>query len=170
MWKTWISGILGLGLMACAGAAASEPDHSRADRRPSGSGIWDRTLAAGTLIEATICNTPGGPLTALVSADVRNGGRWVVIPAGSAVGLRLAPDGRVGGTRPARAALALDVTSVTVAGRVYPLSATIEPAPGRVAVVVASGTRILFVLPEGLTVSLVASSLDAPIALTPRSC
>jgi hypothetical protein len=175
MWKTWLTGLAGLGVMACAGVAASEPERRPADRQPSGSRIWDRTLTAGTLIEATICNTPGGPLTATVTADVRNGGRWVVIPAQSAVGLRIASAGPGAGKR----RIALDVTSVTVAGQVYPLSATIELAPGREAVVVAPGTRILFVLPDGLTLarqragsdSVVASSLDAPpIARPARSC
>jgi hypothetical protein len=50
----------------------------------------------------------------------------------------------------------LDVTSVMVRGQEYPLNATmeLEPAAGRRAagdVVVAAGTRILFVLPEGFT-------------------
>jgi hypothetical protein len=142
--------MLGLGLMACSGAAAREPD---ADRWQLGNRALDRTLVVGTLIEATIHGS-GEALTATVSTDVRNASGWVVIPAGCPVGLRIAGRGL------------LDVTSVTVWGQVYPVSATVEVT--RVAVV-PPGTRILFVLPEGLTVERrfkdaslqIASSFDA---------
>jgi hypothetical protein len=96
----------------------------------------DRTLVAGTLIQATIHgarrDTPGATLTATVSADVTNAHRSVVIPAGCLVRLSIARRGP---------AMVLEVTSVRVEGQVYPVSAT----------AVASGTRILFVLPEGFT-------------------
>lgn len=147
--------MLGLGLVACSSAAAREPDHRDADRWPFGNRALDRTLVVGTLIEATIHsplswrrNKPGAPLTATVSADVRNGHGRVVIPAGCPVGLRIALRGSPANTSQAGAKLLLDVTSVTVWGQVYPVGATVELTP----VAEARGTRVLFVLPEGLTV------------------
>jgi len=157
MSRTLLAGMLGLGLMACSGAAAGEPEHGHADRWHLGNGALDRTLVVGTLIEATIQDSlswrrtkPGATLMATVSADVKNAHHWVVIPAGSPVGLRIAQ------WRPAThksqpdAKMALDVTSVTVWGQVYPLSGTVELTP----VAVAPGTRILFVLPEGFTAAM----------------
>ena len=136
MSRMLLAGMLWLGLEACSSAAAREPVRRDADRRPLADRALDRTLVAGTLIQATIHSsrrdTPGATLTATVSADVTNAHRSVVIPAGCLVRLRIARRG---------AATLLDVTSVTVGGQVYPVSAT----------AVARGTRILFVLPEGFT-------------------
>src|ERR1041384_3064544 len=108
MWRTWLAGILTLGLVACSGAAASEPQLARAEPWRPGDGTWDRTLAVGTLIEATTCNELDGTLTAMVSGAVRSARRWVVIPARSPVGLRVVP-GR-------RAAIAPDITPVPIQG------------------------------------------------------
>src|SRR4029077_4365567 len=137
---------------------------------------------------------PGAPLTATVSADVKNAHRWVVIPAGCPVGVRIALLGPATNKSQADADMVLlDVTAVTVWGQVYPVSATVEVTPMAVRgvvreVVVAPGTRILFVLPEGLTVERprgevqdvyasalsrlrVASSFDAqPIRAPAHSC
>ena len=166
MSRTMLAGMFGLGLMACASAAAREPEHRDADRPQLGSRALERTLLVGTLIEAKIQdsplwrrNKPGEPLMATVSADVRNAHRWVVIPAGSPVGLKMGKWGAATNrTRADAATIALDVTSVTVSGQVYPVSATValtpvalDQATGAV-VMVAPGTRILFVLAEGLTV------------------
>lgn len=165
MSRTAFAGMLGLGLAACLSAAAGEPALSNADRRPRGSPALNRTLVVGTLIEATIHsplpwgrNQPGETLTATVSADVRNAHRWVVIPAGSRVGLRIAPRGPAATRGQAHATMVLDVTSVTVWGQIYPVSATVDVTPvaggwaSRKVVGRASRTRILFVLREGLTV------------------
>ena len=148
-----LAGMIGLGLTACSGALAGEPEH--AERWQLGHRALDRTLVVGTLIEATI--QPGAPLTATVSADVKNAHRWVVIPAGCPVGVKIALLGLAADKSQADAKMLLDVTSVTVWGQVYPVSATVEVTPMAVRgvvreVVVAPGTRILFVLPEGLTV------------------
>jgi hypothetical protein len=113
------------------------------------------------LIEATIPSsisgrrhTPGETLTATVSADVRNAQRWVVIPAGCPVGLRIAVWGPTTNQSQPDAPLLLDITSVTVWGQEYPVRATVEvmPRPRREVGAVGPRTRILFVLPEGLTV------------------
>jgi hypothetical protein len=167
MSRAVLRGALVLGLMACSSVAAREP----------GDRALDRTLVAGTLIEATIqdalswrCNKPGATLTAIVSADVSNGRRWVVIPARSPVALRIAPAGRGPVTNKSQAdvRIALDVTSVTVSGQAYPVSATVDLTLAAVRwashdVVVAPGTQIRFVLPSGFTISrrLIASSFDA---------
>jgi hypothetical protein len=157
--------MLGLGLVACSIATAREPEHRDADRSPLGTRALDRTLVAGTLIEATIPSslaarrhTPGETLTATVSADVRNAQRWVVIPAGCPVGLRIAVGGPATNKSQADATLPLDITSVTVWGQTYPVNATGELTPrsvrgtSRTVGAGVPGTRILFVLPEGLTV------------------
>ncbi len=165
MSRTLLAGMLGLGLVACSSAVAREPEHRDADRWPLGNRALERTLVVGTLIEATIHslpsghrNKPGATLTATVSADVRNAHRWVVIPAGCLVGLRIPLRGPVANRSQADTQMLLDVTSVTVWGQVYPVSATVEWTPAAVReasremVLVAPGTRILFVLREGLTV------------------
>src|ERR1043166_4802075 len=94
--RTVLAGMFGLGLGACSTAVAREPEHRSADR-PFGDRAVDRTLVVGTLIEATIDSAlswrrakPGDTLTATVSADVKNARRWVVIPAGCPVGIRVA--------------------------------------------------------------------------------
>ena len=174
--------MLGLGLMACSYAAAREPEHRDADR-PYGNRALDRTLVAGTLIEATIHSAlswrgtkQGDTLTATVSADVKNAHRWVVIPAGCPVAVRIALWEPADDQNRAEAKMLLEVTSVTVWGQVYQVSATAESAP----VVVAPGARILFLLAEGLTVERpadepsaleVASSLDSQRLSAPvHSC
>jgi hypothetical protein len=156
MSKTLLAGMLALGLAACASAAAKEPAHRDADQ-PFGKRALERTVVVGTLVQATIHTAlswrhdrPGETLAATVSADVTNAGRWIVIPAGSPVGLTIREWGST--------ALLLDVSSVTVWGQVYVVRATVELTPlGGVLptgsdVVVAPGTPILFVLSEGITV------------------
>jgi len=148
------AGMLGLGLAACSSAVAREPDRRDAELWPFGSRAVDRTLVAGTLIQATIHGSlswrhkkPGETLTATVTADVRNAQRWIVVPAGCPVGLRIALLGPVAKSQ-ADARLLVDVTSVTVWGQVYPVTATVALTP----VAGAQETRILFVLSEGITV------------------
>jgi hypothetical protein len=150
--------MFGLGLVACSRIVAREPEHA------NGSRALDRTLTVGTLVEAKLQASPpwrrkkpGETLRATVSANVKNARGWVVIPGGCVVGLRIAR--RSSATKNGEAGdanVALDVTSVTVEGQVYPLSTTAEFAPavvGRMSrdTLARSGT-ILFVLPEGLTV------------------
>jgi hypothetical protein len=144
MSRMLLGGMLWLGLGACSSAAAQEPDRRDADRWPLVDRALDRTLVAGTLIQATIHSsllrrgTPGAPLTAAVSADVTTAHRWVVVPAGCVAGLRIA---RPGADDAARCHLRAG------RGGRYPLSAPIEVVP----VAGARGTRILGVLPEGFT-------------------
>jgi hypothetical protein len=165
MSRTLFAGMLVLGLMACSSVAAREPERGGGYGNV-GHRALERTLVAGTLIEATIegarswrRNPLGETLTAIVTADVRNAHRWVVIPAGSPVGLRVAHWRRPTDRTQADARLTLEVLSVTVRRRLYLMSERVEvtPAPVRQpsgeVVVVAPGTRILFVLSEGFTVA-----------------
>lgn len=159
MSRTVLATMLALGLVACSSVGAKEP-------KP-GDGALDGTLVAGTLLEATIAGSrsrrfylPGEMLTATVSADVTNAVRWVVIPAGSPVGLRVAHWGPATSESPAAATITLELHSVTVWGRLYPVRAaaaltavTIYP-PGGEVMVVAPATRILFVLSEGFTATM----------------
>ncbi len=146
-----LAGILALGLIACTPAAATEK--------------W--TLGAGTLVEARLRDSLSSrgknaaeTLTATVSADVTNARGQVVIPAGSVVGLRISQYGVI--VNRADRTYPLNVTFVTVRGRMYPVSAKVEsvtivgPA-GTIYraspdVVVMPGTLILFSLPQPLTV------------------
>jgi len=130
-----LAGMLVLGFTACTTAAGNEPAREA-------STAMDRTLAVGTLVEATIENGPswrgkplGESLIAMVNADVLNADDRVVIPMGSPVGLKVV------GWRPP--SLTFKVLSITVARRLYPMRETV--------VVVGSGTRIAFVLSEGFT-------------------
>jgi len=154
MSRTMFVGLLGLGLGACAVADAREPGGPNDSSWTLEHRVLDRSLAAGTLVEATSRDLPSGhrshpgdPLSATVSADVRNASRWIVIPAGSVVELRVAsrkprPDSSSG-------TWLLDVTSVTVSGQAYPVRATGEVTA--VAAAPRGETRILFVLEEGFT-------------------
>jgi len=124
-----------LALTACSSVAAKEPE------REAGGALL-RTLVVGTLVEATIeegrswrRNPLGETLIAMVNADVRNAYDRVVIPAGSAVALKV--------VRWRSPNLTFKVVSVTIARRLYPMGETV--------VVVGSGTWIAFVLSEGFT-------------------
>jgi len=156
-------GMLALSLMACSSVVAREPQLDARDAK-LGVRALDRTLVAGTLIEVTVedararrRNPRGDTLTATVSADVKNGHRWVVIPAGSPVGFRIARGGPARYVSQADAQITLEMLSLTVRDRLYPLRAAVALTslavyqPSGEAVVVAPGTRILFVLSEGFT-------------------
>jgi hypothetical protein len=163
MSRTVGTAMLMAGLMACSSVAAREPERD-AGSGDLGDGVLQRTLVAGTLIEATIedsrswrRNPLGETLTASVNADVRTVGDWVVIPAGSLVGLRIAHWRRPTIKSEADARLTFAVVSVTVRRQQYPMRETVEMTPmaGRQSrgelVAVASGTRIWFVLSKGFT-------------------
>lgn len=161
--RTVRAGMLVLGLMACSSVAAREPERDAGNGTPGDRAV-DRTLVAGTLIEAQIedsrswrRNPLGETLTATVSADVTNARRSVVIPAGSPVGLRIAHWRPASNRNQADARITLEVLSVTVRRRRYPVRASVELTPvavrqqsGEVAAV-PPGTRILFVLSERFT-------------------
>ena len=169
MAKAVLAGMLVLGLAACTDGAAKVAR----DGAPS-----EQLLVGGTRVTATIqdslssrTNKAGDTLHAIVSGDVRGPHGGVVIPAGSSASLTIAllepgsdqvnPEGR----------LSLVVSSVTVNGEQYPVSADLDPVPhhlqvrtastdqdpgGRSArrdVVVSAGTPIVFALTNSLKVS-----------------
>ena len=153
MGTTARTGLLLLGLLACSPAAANQ----QRDLHPP-----QRTLAAGTLIQATTQdslssrrNLTGENVTALVSGDVEGAHGHVVIPAGSRVVLRIAQVETATNKRQHDARMVLDVTSLAVRGREYPVRIRVVSTLVHRAsrdVVVPPGTALLFVLPQPLTV------------------
>jgi hypothetical protein len=132
MSKTLLAGMLILGLVACSPASGKDAD-GRTGQVVNTSPA-QRTVGEGTRIEATIDdalssrhNKAGETLTATVSADVRDGNGHVVIPAGSSVGLTIAQLEPATNKSQHDGKLALDVTSVTVRGRVYRVSTRLDP-------------------------------------------
>lgn len=134
MSKSYLLGLLAIGLVACGEGAAKEVPGG-AGRATGGSNTpATRSLASGARVNATIqnalssrTNKPGETFQAIVSGDVTNARGTVVIPAGSTVTLtinqiepgsdQVRPEGR----------LSLVVSSVTVGGRSYPLEANLDP-------------------------------------------
>jgi hypothetical protein len=168
-----VLGLFVLGLLACSPAAANE---NTVANRSFAQQTAQRTLVAGTLIQATTQgslssrrNKAGETLTALVSGDVEDERGQVVIPAGSRVALRIARLAPATSPSQAGGKIALDVTSLTVRGQEYPLRIRVEPphmlqGRGVTAGEVEKqdgGTVILFVLPQTLTVA-------TPLGVRPR--
>ena len=153
MKKTLITGLAVLALAACGGktddaskqnatiVAGGDTAISRAKtsapRSPAPAPApASHTLASGTTVGGSIqsalssrTNKPGEAVHASVSGDVKDSRGNVVIPAGSMINMTIdklepgsdevRPEGR----------LMLNVNSVTVNGREYPVSATIGPVP-----------------------------------------
>lgn len=152
MSRALLAGILALGLAACLPPAVKQQ--------------W--TLVGGTLFEARLRDSLAWrdknsteTLTATVTENVTNARGQVVIPAGSIVVLRIAQYGVV--RRRADQKYSLNVSSVTVRGRVYPVNVKVDPVTTVVMaraisrtnrdVVVMPGTLIMFSLPLPLTIS-----------------
>ena|SRR5665213_4222037 len=169
MKRVILTGMAVLALAACTkGAANAAPQSAPAEQ----------ALAGGTRVRATIqdavssrSNVKGDTLRAIVSGNVNGAHGGVVIPAGSSAKLTIAllepgndqinPEGR----------LALVVSSVTINGEEYPVTADLEPVPhhlevrstpaheakgsqgARRDVVVSAGTPIAFALTNSLKVS-----------------
>jgi hypothetical protein len=163
MTKAMVAGMLALGLAACATDGAKE-----AQAVPI-----ERSLASGTRVKATIqdamssqTNKAGQTLHAIVSGDVKGPRGGVVIPAGSSATLTIVQlDPGTDAVRP-EGRLSLVVSSVTVNGQDYPVTADLDPVPhhlqGRSVtpavravyrdVVVSPGTPIAFALTNSLNV------------------
>ena len=144
MTKTLLTTMLVAGLAACTGGSAKDlpnkgaADGGAASGRSGRTTLAGRALASGTRVNATTqqalssrTNKSGETLRATVSSDVKDARGAVVIPAGSSVTLtidklepgsdQVRPEGR----------LSLVVSSVTVNGQNYPLSASLEPVAHR---------------------------------------
>ena len=134
--------VLALGLITCGVAACTTGDANEAPGRAgtTARGANDaptaRLVASGTRVSATLqsglssgINHSGETVRASVSVAVSDRHGRVVIPAGSTVTLtidklepgsdQIRPEGR----------LWLNVTALTVHGRSYPVSATLDPVP-----------------------------------------
>ena len=134
MSKSLLAGMLVFGIVACSPASA-KPEAGRASGTAS-SRPAQRTLASGTSITASIQdslssrhNKAGETLRATVNADVRDPSGQVAIPAGSAVGLRVAELEAATNKSQADGKLALEVTSVTVHGQTYQVSSKVNSVP-----------------------------------------
>src|ERR1043166_323069 len=129
MSKRLFAGMLVFGIVACSPASAKNEAPRTAgavSNRPA-----QRTLASGTSITASIQdslssrhNKAGETLRATVNADVRDPSGQVAIPAGSAVGLRVAQLEAAPNKSRAEANLALGVPSVTARGKTYQVTPT----------------------------------------------
>jgi len=129
MSKTWLAGVLMLGLAACAPAAGKE--------EVGGTVVRTRfTLASGTLVDATIQDSlssrrdhVGDVLRATVSADVKDAQGYIAIPAGSVLALRVVSLAPATNKSQTDGKLALTVSTVTVRGQVYEVNAPIASTP-----------------------------------------
>jgi hypothetical protein len=136
MLRSLYAGAVVLGLAACANGTAKDApaDAARAAAGYPTTKETGRSLASGTHVAATIqtaltsrTNKAGETVRALVSLNVTDANGRVVIPAGSTVALRVLqlepgsdqvrPEGR----------LSLEVTSVTIDGQSYDVSAALDP-------------------------------------------
>lgn len=110
-------------------APAAAPSHPR----PGAPAPAPRALAAGTTITASTNaelrsqkNKVGDTVTATVATDVKDNAGRVVIPAGSEVVLKVTAIKESENKSDKTGTLTLQPTSVSMNGRSYPLSATIE--------------------------------------------
>jgi hypothetical protein len=172
--------LLALGLAACSRGSAKAVEGE-------GAASIQRSLASGTRVDAIIqdslssrINVAGETLRATVSTDIKDDQGAVVIPAGSPITLTIAQlDPGSGRMRP-KGRLSLVVTSVSVGGQAYRMTAALQPVPhhmvgrgvarvkaakvgagtvvgaitGQADVVVSAGTPIVFSLTKSLNVSL----------------
>jgi hypothetical protein len=113
---------------------AATPAPKPAKAKPAKAAPTPRTLAAGTLIEASIADSinsrhdkPGKTVTAAVARDVKDRAGRVVIPAGSLVTMTVTELAPAKSKSAADGKLALEVNSVNVRGRIYALDADVDP-------------------------------------------
>lgn len=135
MSKTLLSGLLMLGLVACSPSVAEEK--AAADRAAAANRTYvpaERTLESGTRIGAQIQDSlssrrdkAGETFMAIVSGDVKNDAGHVVIPAGSPVELMIGQLSPATNVAQKDGKIELSVRSVSVRGRVYEVSANLDP-------------------------------------------
>jgi hypothetical protein len=117
-------------------------DRPSAARGPAGRDIpppaASRSLTAGTSIRATMRESinsrhdkAGNTVTARVASDVTDARGDVVIPAGSTVEMTVTDLAPATSKSQADGRLAVRVNSVTINGRVYPVSAEVRSLPHR---------------------------------------
>jgi hypothetical protein len=119
-----------------ASTPAAEPRTQARAARPAAARTTARTplsLAAGTTLTATTTaeirshkNKVGDTVTATVANDVKDNSGRVVIPAGSEVTLKVTAIKESENKRDKTGTLTVQPTSVSINGRSYPISASIE--------------------------------------------
>jgi hypothetical protein len=117
-----------------AAAPAAQPAAKLKPRPKAPAAPSPRTLAAGTLIEATMSDSinsrhdkAGKTVTARVAHDVKDRAGHVVIPAGSSVKLTVTALAPAENKSSKDGKLDFEVNSVTVNGRIYALEADVDP-------------------------------------------
>jgi hypothetical protein len=135
MSQTLLAGMLALGVVACSPANA-KPEAGSTTAKAVSTLPAQRTLVSGRQVEARIQdsissrhNAAGEMLRATVSADVKDAYGRVVIPAGSAVTLRITQLEAATNKSDADGKIALEVTSVMVRGQGYSVNASVESVP-----------------------------------------
>jgi hypothetical protein len=130
-WTTLVAGLSVLALATCKPTGqAAETAATRTSKAPAVPAT--RTLTAGRQFTMATTQTissqtakSGDAFTATVVADVSDGAGRVTIPAGSEVSGTI-PDVKSAPNPSSPGTLTLAVNSVTVAGRTYPIEATID--------------------------------------------
>ena len=136
MSKILLYGLLMLGVAACTTSAAEQ--RAAAEKKAAAEGRTyvpaERVLESGTRVAAQIQdslssrrNKAGEDFWAIVSSDVEDGNGHVVIPAGSPVEMRIEQLKATTNVAQKDGKLELSVSSVNVRGRVYQLSAALDP-------------------------------------------
>lgn len=170
--RTLFAGLLAFGLVACSGSESKDaaPNGGVASGTTAIPASTARTLAVGTIVEATIqepisssSNTTGEHVKAIVSRNVVDDSGRVVIPGGGAIVLTIAQLRPAKDSMAADGVIALDVTSMTVGDRTYEPSASVglvtHTLRARAAtradrdVIVTPGTPITIRLTQPLTIS-----------------
>ena len=115
-----------------ASTPAAQPRSPARSTRPA-TPTAPRSLAAGTTLTANTTaeirshkNKVGDTVTATVASDVKDNSGRIVIPAGSEVTLKVTAIKESENKRDSTGTLTVQPTSVSINGRSYPLSASIE--------------------------------------------
>lgn len=116
-----------------ASAPAQRAPASRPATQPATPAPAPRSLAAGATLTATTTaeirshkNKVGDEVAATVASDVKDNAGRVVIPAGSEVTLKVTAIQESENKRDSTGTLTLQPTQVSINGRSYPISASIE--------------------------------------------
>lgn len=133
MTRTMLAGLALMGFAACGMAKGEEPDGNAAT---TGNGAKatpaTRSLPTGTTIDVTMgetitsrSNAAGETVTTTVDSDLKDAAGRIVIPAGSVLELTIAEITPARNKSQEDGTLVLQVTSVMVRDRSYPLSGEI---------------------------------------------
>jgi hypothetical protein len=113
---------------SAAPAAAPKPATSDTASKPAPASLDIGTTIPATMVDSinSRSNKPGDKVTAKVAKDVRDAAGRVVIPAGSTVTLSIAEIRPSPNKSDNKGTLRLEPTEVTVGGKSYPITATVD--------------------------------------------